>query len=436
MMALIDGRLIPHGKHADLHRRAIDAYEHGPLRTLRVKWVPSHMAEDDIAKGKITREDKEGNEEADKLATRGVELHKVPKHLVQEVARQDVLVEGLLKIMLSVMSNVHDKAPVRKKEEKLRQEEVQRKYQGPKTGPHGEHTFVDKEGGRWKCMTCGKFSTTYLGWKRLVRSPCRVKKMTNRAKWKTVFHRRKWLQRAERKIGRGDLTENHSPIRVLERDGYKWLCVKCGAFAKRHADLGGACFGPPTQGSCRFWRMQQKRLTRFQLDLPITSGRNESRSGPPAAPAETGQILRLFREGAAPINGHQQAEEPPGSATRKGKNHREAAKTQPRAGKRKLVPQPIQGEYEGTPLTGSQELRRLFAPKAAVQPPETLEEFPELAHAEPASGSGASNAVPQGRKYLEPRTRSRTPARSAWDGSAGRHTEAAKAEKKAQHRTT
>eukprot|EP00972_Heterocapsa_arctica_P068134 10061422-Heterocapsa_arctica.AAC.1 len=70
-MALIDGRLIPHGKHVDLHRRAINAYEHGPPRTLRVKWVPSHMDEVAILKGTISREDKAGNGEADKLATRG-----------------------------------------------------------------------------------------------------------------------------------------------------------------------------------------------------------------------------------------------------------------------------------------------------------------------------------------------------------------------------
>eukprot|EP00972_Heterocapsa_arctica_P017529 2589300-Heterocapsa_arctica.AAC.1 len=38
MMARIEGRLIPHGKHTDLHGRAINAYEHGPHRTLRVKW--------------------------------------------------------------------------------------------------------------------------------------------------------------------------------------------------------------------------------------------------------------------------------------------------------------------------------------------------------------------------------------------------------------
>eukprot|EP00972_Heterocapsa_arctica_P090655 13376883-Heterocapsa_arctica.AAC.1 len=69
--ALIDGRLIPHGKHADLHRRAIKSFEMGPPRTLRVKWVPSHTKEEDIRKGTITKEDRDGNEEADKLATRG-----------------------------------------------------------------------------------------------------------------------------------------------------------------------------------------------------------------------------------------------------------------------------------------------------------------------------------------------------------------------------
>eukprot|EP00972_Heterocapsa_arctica_P050200 7383215-Heterocapsa_arctica.AAC.1 len=70
-MALIDGRLIPHGKHADLHRIAINAFALGPQRTLRVKWVPSHMTEVDVLKGVIKREDMAGNEEADKLATLG-----------------------------------------------------------------------------------------------------------------------------------------------------------------------------------------------------------------------------------------------------------------------------------------------------------------------------------------------------------------------------
>eukprot|EP00972_Heterocapsa_arctica_P050280 7394088-Heterocapsa_arctica.AAC.1 len=73
------------------------------------------------------------------------------------------------------MKKVHDKAPVRKKEDKRRLQEEQRKYHGPKTGPHGEHNVVDKEGGGWICNRCEKFSTTYLGWKRLVRTPRKTK---------------------------------------------------------------------------------------------------------------------------------------------------------------------------------------------------------------------------------------------------------------------
>eukprot|EP00972_Heterocapsa_arctica_P076349 11262911-Heterocapsa_arctica.AAC.1 len=38
------------------------------------------MKEVDIDSGVITREDRDGNEEADKLATLGVELHKVQAH--------------------------------------------------------------------------------------------------------------------------------------------------------------------------------------------------------------------------------------------------------------------------------------------------------------------------------------------------------------------
>eukprot|EP00972_Heterocapsa_arctica_P008111 1185834-Heterocapsa_arctica.AAC.1 len=48
-------------------------------------------------------------------------------------------------MMLGVMKNVQEKTPVRKKEEKQRQAEVQRKYHGPKTGPHGEHNFVERK---------------------------------------------------------------------------------------------------------------------------------------------------------------------------------------------------------------------------------------------------------------------------------------------------
>eukprot|EP00972_Heterocapsa_arctica_P041043 6049843-Heterocapsa_arctica.AAC.1 len=94
-------------------------------------------------------------------------MHKVPPHLDVAVDRQDALVEKLLSMMLAIMERVHDKAPPRKKEEKSTQAEAQRKFQGPKTGPHGEHDFAPKEGGGWVCTKCAKFSTTHLGWKRI-----------------------------------------------------------------------------------------------------------------------------------------------------------------------------------------------------------------------------------------------------------------------------
>eukprot|EP00972_Heterocapsa_arctica_P013953 2055645-Heterocapsa_arctica.AAC.1 len=70
MVALADGRLIPHGKHADLHRRAIIAMEVRPPRTLSVKWVPSHMKEERVRAGITSEEHRVGNEEADRLATK------------------------------------------------------------------------------------------------------------------------------------------------------------------------------------------------------------------------------------------------------------------------------------------------------------------------------------------------------------------------------
>eukprot|EP00972_Heterocapsa_arctica_P006462 946370-Heterocapsa_arctica.AAC.1 len=78
-MALADGRLVPHGKHADLHRRPINAMEGRAPRNLRVNWVPSHKDVEHVKVGIISQEHMEGNKEADKLATRGVKIHEVSK---------------------------------------------------------------------------------------------------------------------------------------------------------------------------------------------------------------------------------------------------------------------------------------------------------------------------------------------------------------------
>eukprot|EP00972_Heterocapsa_arctica_P025194 3712201-Heterocapsa_arctica.AAC.1 len=100
-MALAQGRLVPHGKHADLHRRALRAMVGRESGNIRVKWVPSHKEEQGVLDGLITQEDMEGNREADKLATKGVELHMVPGHQVAKVQAQDKPVEDLLTMMLS-----------------------------------------------------------------------------------------------------------------------------------------------------------------------------------------------------------------------------------------------------------------------------------------------------------------------------------------------
>eukprot|EP00972_Heterocapsa_arctica_P047923 7069397-Heterocapsa_arctica.AAC.1 len=86
--------------------------------------------------------------------------------------------------------------------------------------------------------------------------------------------------------------------------------------------------------------------------------------------------------------------------------HREAANARPRVAKRKLVPRKVQPDYVGPPLTGSQELRRLFATEPALGPPVAQEDFPRLPQAEPAVGTIARTAHLQGRHDLGPRPRS------------------------------
>ena len=172
-------------------------------------------------------------------------MHKIAPALDQEVDQQDALVEDLLRMMLSIMEHVHDKAPPRKKEEKPSQEATRKKFQGPKTGPHGDHNFIDNGAAGWTCTICNKSTTTHPGWKRLVRRPCQAKKKTCRRKWQRVYHRRKWMQRAATKVTKGDTSANHTPVGVLEDGVSKWICTTCGKLAKKPTDLGPACTGAP-----------------------------------------------------------------------------------------------------------------------------------------------------------------------------------------------
>eukprot|EP00972_Heterocapsa_arctica_P078438 11566616-Heterocapsa_arctica.AAC.1 len=69
------------------------------------------MKEEHVRAGIISEEHRAGNEEADKLATKGVEMRQVTKALEEEVKQQYKLVQGLLTLLLDIMKNVQDKAP-------------------------------------------------------------------------------------------------------------------------------------------------------------------------------------------------------------------------------------------------------------------------------------------------------------------------------------
>eukprot|EP00972_Heterocapsa_arctica_P114398 16442242-Heterocapsa_arctica.AAC.1 len=77
-------------------------------------------------------------------------MHKVTKAQEEEVKRQDELAQGLLAMLLDIMKNIQDKAPVRKKKDRQERQEAEKKFHGPKTGVHGEHCFTEREEGGWK----------------------------------------------------------------------------------------------------------------------------------------------------------------------------------------------------------------------------------------------------------------------------------------------
>eukprot|EP00972_Heterocapsa_arctica_P033170 4880329-Heterocapsa_arctica.AAC.1 len=72
--------------------------------------------------------------------------------MVEEVNKQDELVQGLLTMMLDIMKNIQEKVPVRKKEDRQECREAEKKFHGPKTGVHGEHCFAERGEGGWKCI--------------------------------------------------------------------------------------------------------------------------------------------------------------------------------------------------------------------------------------------------------------------------------------------
>eukprot|EP00972_Heterocapsa_arctica_P095257 14047966-Heterocapsa_arctica.AAC.1 len=78
------------------------------------------------------------------------------------------------------MNSGHDKAPVRKKEDRKEGTEGGNKFHGPKTGVRGAHNLAHRDAGGWKCTRCSKYTATRLGWRRLVRGRCIMRAKASR----------------------------------------------------------------------------------------------------------------------------------------------------------------------------------------------------------------------------------------------------------------
>eukprot|EP00972_Heterocapsa_arctica_P103350 15228755-Heterocapsa_arctica.AAC.1 len=104
-------------------------------------------------------------------------------------------------MFLDIMKEVHDKAPVRKKKDRQDgTEEGNNMFHGPKIEAHGAHDVAHRDAGGWQCKTCSKYTTTHLGWRRLVRAPCTIRAKASRANWKRSFHRKSWARMGARKL--------------------------------------------------------------------------------------------------------------------------------------------------------------------------------------------------------------------------------------------
>ena len=68
-----------------------------------VSWVKGHAKDIDVARGRTTREDKMGNDGADKLAVAGAAAHKVAVEVVQAAADRRQVATQTYKMMLSIL---------------------------------------------------------------------------------------------------------------------------------------------------------------------------------------------------------------------------------------------------------------------------------------------------------------------------------------------
>ena len=90
------------GEHVDLWNMLARELCHRSS-TVTVTWVKGHAKEIDVARGRTTREDKIGNDGADKLAVAGAAAHGVQSEVVEAAAERRRLAMQTHEMMLSIL---------------------------------------------------------------------------------------------------------------------------------------------------------------------------------------------------------------------------------------------------------------------------------------------------------------------------------------------
>ena len=215
-----------------------------------VVWMPAHTSEDEVGKGRLgdgsflTATDRFGNAEADKLAKIGVEAHRVPMQIRDEVQRhidlQYELAKWLGQVTVVVGKWLGD-GPARDTAASRRKANAEAKAKGER-GMMGRRARrvvhlrpidlgghrLGKEGQKWQCKVC-KMSSRH--WARIAGGQCKGSVA------------KKWAARSRELAAAGTVLRGGHEF--LMSGNVVW-CSTCGAFTDDGSvkALAKPCGGP------------------------------------------------------------------------------------------------------------------------------------------------------------------------------------------------
>jgi len=90
------------GEHADLWN-LLAVEQRSRVSLVSVSWVKAHATQIDVDRGRVTYEDKIGNDGADKLAVAGASLHQVPSEVVVHAHERRKLAINVQRMMVCIL---------------------------------------------------------------------------------------------------------------------------------------------------------------------------------------------------------------------------------------------------------------------------------------------------------------------------------------------